>query len=1089
MSSPSRPFFLVTHFVALLSFVFTTGAAAAQQIAPEQYESLRYRHIGPVGNRVSSVAGVPGDRMIYFAGAASGGVWKTSDGGLNWEPVFDEQPVHSIGSLAVAASDPNIVWAGTGETFIRSNVSIGNGVWKSTDAGSNWQHMGLEGTGRIGRVVIHPTDPDIVYVAALGHGYSTQPERGIYRTTDGGKNWEKVLFVDEQTGASDLVMDPGNPRILIAGMWQIEIKTWGRESGGPGSGLFMSRDGGDNWTRLEGKGLPKLPVGKIAVCMSPESSDRIYALIETGDGVPWHGEETESGELWRSDDGGENWELMTHNRDLAGRSAYYSRCAVSTNDADEVYFLSASFSRTKDGGKTAEKAERIGEGGFESPGWDHHDMWIDPTDAGRMIIGHDGGVSISENRGKSWHRVQLPVAQMYHVTVDNQIPYYVYGNRQDGPSTRGPSNSRTDGGFFGGGIPRGMWHGVGGGESGFATPDPVDPNIIWSTASGAGAAGGIVVRYNEQTRQFRQVEVWPEATFGWHAGGLKYRFQWTFPLLISPHDRNTVYVTSQFVHRTRNGGQSWEVISPDLTTNDESKQGISGGLTPDNIGVEYCCVLYAFEESPVQRGVLWTGSNDGLVHVSQDDGANWTNVTSNIPGLPPLGTVRNIDASKWDAGKAYLTVDFHQVGNFAPYVYKTEDFGESWVKITNGIAESPLSYARNIREDPVRPGLLYLGTENALYLSFDDGGGWQPLKNNLPAAPMYWLVVQGHFNDLVVGTYGRGFWILDDITPLQQLTPEITASDAHLFEPRRAYRFRPITPLMYTLGDNSAGDDPPYGASISYWLAKEPEDEEAEVKVKIKDAAGETIRELEGTKKAGINRIWWDLKGEESTEIKLRTKPLHADWVDLGEERWRKSNVGRIAVLVPPGEYTVSLEVDDKEYSQNLAVLKDPHAEGTEADIRVQTEMLFDLREDMNQTAAAINRIEWIRRQLYDLKAVVADLGDAEGIESGAEELDGTLVALEEKLTQMKTTDTGQDRIRWPTMLAGKIAYLASAVAVADFPPTDQHRQVHEDLRERLDQYQEELESIVNNGLAAFNETLEEHELPRVVTGQKPETD
>jgi photosystem II stability/assembly factor-like uncharacterized protein len=822
--------------------------------------------------------------------------------------------------------------------------------------------------------------------------------------------------------------------------------------------------------------------------MSPQSSDRIYALIETGDGVPWHGEETESGELWRSDDGGKNWKLMTHNRDLAGRSAYYSRCAVSTNDVDEVYFLSAAYSRTKDGGETAEKAERIGQGGFEAPGWDHHDMWIDPTDAGRMIVGHDGGVSISENRGKSWLRVQLPIAQMYHVTVDNQIPYYVYGNRQDGPSTRGPSNSRTGGRSFGGGIPRGMWHGVGGGESGFATPDPVDPNIIWSSASGAGARGGIVVRYDERTRQFRQVEVWPESTGGWPASGLKYRFQWTFPLLISPHDHNTVYVTSQFVHRTTNRGENWEVISPDLTTNDDTRQGISGGLTPDNIGVEYCCVIYAFDESPVQRGVFWAGSNDGLVHVSQDGGANWTNVTPNIPGLPPLGTVRNIDASKWDAGKAYMTVDFHQVGNFAPYVYTTEDFGQSWTKITEGIADSPLSYARNIREDPVRPGLLYLGTENALYVSFDDGNNWRPFQSNLPTAPMYWIVVQEHFNDLVVGTYGRGFWILDDITPLQQLTAEVTASEAHLFEPRNAYRFRPITPLMYTLVDPSGGEDPPYGASISYWLAEEP-DEDATVKIKIKDAAGEAIRELESTKKAGINRIWWDLKGEESTEIKLRTKPLYADWVELGEERWREANVGRISVLAPPGEYTVSLEVEGKEYSQKLKVLKDPHSEGTEGDIRAQTDMLLGLREGMNNAAEAINRIEWIRRQLYDLRAVVKDLGDADGIASGAEELDGTLIALEEKLIQMKITGTGQDRVRWPTMLVGRIAYLAQAVAVADFPPTHQHREVHEVLRERLAQYEQELEGLINSELAAFNKTLVERELPRVVTGQKPETE
>ncbi|MGH9334361.1 MAG: WD40/YVTN/BNR-like repeat-containing protein, partial [Vicinamibacteria bacterium] len=605
---------------------------AAQDISPQRYEKLPFRHIGPVGNRTISVAGIPGDDTTYYAGAASGGIWKTVDSGLTWKPVFDKEPVHSIGSLAVAASDPQIVWAGTGETFIRSNVSIGNGVWKSTDGGDTWKHMGLEGTGRIGRMIVHPQNPDIVYAAALGHGYAPQNERGIYRTTDGGTSWERVLFVDENTGASDLVMDPANPRALFAGMWQLELRTWGRESGGPGSGIFVTRDGGDTWTRLEGNGLPKLPVGKIALCVTPRDSNRIYALIETGDGVPWHGEETESGELWRSDDGGTKWNLVNHDRDLAGRSAYYSRCAVATDDADEAYFLAAGYSRSLDGGKTAENAGD--ETSFTSPGWDHHDMWIDPTDSDRMAVAHDGGVSISENRGKSWLKVQLPIAQMYHVTVDNQVPYYVYGNRQDGPSFRGPSRSRTGGGFDESGISRGMWHSVGGGESGFATPDPVDPDVIWSSASGAGARGGIVVRYRESTRQFRQVEVWPESTGGWPAADLKYRFQWTFPVLVSPHDHETVFVTSQHVHRTTNGGESWDVISPDLTTNDKSKQGISGGLTPDNIGVEYCCVIYAFDESPVEPGVLWAGSNDGLVHVSRDGGANWTNVT-NLPQLAP----------------------------------------------------------------------------------------------------------------------------------------------------------------------------------------------------------------------------------------------------------------------------------------------------------------------------------------------------------------------------------------------------------------------------------------------------------------------
>ncbi|MXV95705.1 MAG: sialidase, partial [Gemmatimonadetes bacterium] len=459
---------------------------SAQEVPTSSFASMQYRHIGPLGNRITSVAGVPGDRFTYYVGAASGGLWKTEDGGVNWRAVFDDQPVHSVGEVEVSPSDPNIVWAGTGEPFIRSNVSIGNGVWKSTDAGDSWTHMGLEGTGRISRIIVHPTNPDIVYAAAIGHGYAPQPERGIYRTMDGGATWEHVLYVDEETGASDLVMDPNNPRILFAGTWQIAIRTWTRTSGGPGSAIHVSRDGGTTWTRLAGNGLPTREIGKIALCMSRADSRRIYALIETGDGVPWEGGDTDGGELWRSDDGGRNWALVSYDRDLAGRTAYYTRCEINPDDPDEAYFLAAAYSTTLDGGVTSSAA-----GFLQGPTWDNHDMWIDPYDGDRQIVGGDGGLAISGNRGRTWFRAQLPIAQMYHVTVDNAIPYNVMGNRQDGPSTRGPSNSRI-GGLFGVAIPRGLWHSVGGGESGFATPDPTDPNIVWSSASGVGAGGGIV---------------------------------------------------------------------------------------------------------------------------------------------------------------------------------------------------------------------------------------------------------------------------------------------------------------------------------------------------------------------------------------------------------------------------------------------------------------------------------------------------------------------------------------------------------------------------------------------------------------------
>ena len=1059
------------HGALLLGLALGLPAPAVAQPAPDELGGLRFRHIGPVGNRTLAVAGIPGNRDIYYAGAATGGIWKTEDGGIKWRPVFDDQDVHAIGALAVSESDPNIVWAGTGETFIRANVSIGIGVFKSTDAGETWKHMGLDATARIGRIVIHPTNPDIVYAASLGHAYTPQPERGIYRTTDGGETWEHVLFADENTGASDLIMDPNNPRVLYAGMWHLELKTWTRVSGGPGSGIYMSRDGGDTWTRLEGNGLPELDVGKVALCMSKADSRRVYALIETADGVSLAGEEAESGELWMTSDGAKTWTLQTHNRNLSGRNAYYARCAAAPDDPDETYFLTASYAVSLDAGKSHDLRR------FEdAPGWDHHDMWIDPTDGDRQAVAHDGGVSISLNRGTSWYKIQLPIAQMYHVTVDNDIPYNVLGNRQDGPSTRGPSRAWVSG-FIGGGLSRGMWHGVGGGESGFATPDPEDPNIVWSTASGAGAAGGIVTRYDERARQFRQLEVWPESTRGRPADDLRYRFQWVFPLLISPHDRNTVYVGSQHVHRTTNGGQSWEEVSPDLTTNDKSRQTISGGLTPDNIGVEYCCVVYAIDESPVTEGVIWAGTNDGLIHLTRDGGANWTDVTANVPDMPVDGVVRNIDASRWDAGKAYMTVEAHQVGNFEPYVYRTEDFGGSWTKIVNGVADSPLSYTRNVREDPVRPGLLYLGTENFLYVSFDDGDNWQRLANGLPPSPMYWIAVQEHFGDLVVGTYGRGFWIMDDISPLQQWTDEVESSSVHLFQPRGAYRFHPITPPFAHFDDWSEGENPPYGAPINFWLAEAG----ADVSIEIHNAAGETVRTLETTGETGLNRVTWDLREEASTQAVLRTKPLFADWVTLDEERTRAGTIGRISILAPPGEYAVALKVGDTERTAPLEVRKDPKSEGTLEDIAAQTALLRLLRADLETVVGTVNEIEWLRRQVLDLKLLAEETGRVESIASAVDGLDGSLLAVEEQLIQLLITGTGQDHLRWPTQLAGRILYLAGVVATSDFRPTDQMLEVYEGLHEQVEARAAEFAEIVESDLTGVNGALDAAGMPGVV--------
>ena len=1045
-------------------------------VPPQIYAQLKFRYIGPAGNRTSAVAGVAGDPLVYYAGAASGGIFKTTDGGARWSPVFDDQPVASIGALAVAPSDPNVVWAGTGEAFIRSNVSIGNGIYKSTDAGKTWTHMGLDRTGRIARIVIDPRNPDIVLAAAMGHGYGPQRDRGVFRTTDGGRTWQHVLFADENTGASDIAMDPKNPRILFAGMWTLEIHTWGRSSGGPGSGLYVSRDGGVTWQKLTGHGLPAGPVGKTAVAIAPSNPNRVYALIETADGVSFDGKPAERGELWRSDDGGANWKVVSHDRSLAGRTHYYSRHVVAPDNDNEVYFLTAAWTKSIDGGETSiDPPQR------EQPYGDHHDAWIDPVNANRMIVSHDGGISITLNRGRTWDRIQLPIAQMYHVATDNAVPYNVYGNMQDGPSMRGPSISRVN--VFGGqdepaSISRAMWHTVAGGESGFAIPDKNDPNIIWSTASGYGSVGGIVERYDERTRQARRVEVWPHYTVGSPAADLKYRFQWTFPLVVSSHD-GRVLAGSQYVHQTTDNGQSWKTISPDLTLNDKSRQQISGGLTPDNVGVEYAGVIFALAESPTEKGVIWAGTNDGLVHITRDGGARWTNVTASIPGLPAWGTVSNIEPSRHDAGTAYVTFDLHQVNNRDPFVFKTTDYGKTWRSIASDLPRGVATYAHCVREDPVRRGLLYLGTESALFVSLNDGQNWTPLQNGLPHAPVHWLTIQEHFNDLVVATYGRGFFILDDVTLLRQLTPAVLDSPAHLFTPRAAYRLQPITDPLTVNDDPTEGRNPPYGASIAYFLKAAPKED---VKLTIADASGQTVRTITATKEAGVNRVWWDLRYDQTPEIRLRTPPLFAPETKLNADGFRTLPAGgRLAVLAPPGTYTVKLSAAGRDVSQPLTIRKDPNTTGSEADIAAQMKVLLEIRDEVSQVADAINRAERVRAQLASISAAMSDDDTGKAVKAAAEALDKKIIAAEEPLHQMRQTGRGQDLLRYPGKLIDHLLFLASGLTVADFPPTTQQLEAHDELKKETVERRAQMTEVLTKDVAAFNRLMIERNVPHVI--------
>ena len=806
------------------------------------------------------------------------------------------------------------------------------------------------------------------------------------------------------------------------------------------------------------------------MAIAPSNSDRVYAMLETGDGIPWEGRPTEDGQVWDSHDGGRTWSLVTRNRNAMGRPHYYSRVVVSPDDEDETYFLTASFSVSHDGGRSIDVIPRE-----DAPGGDHHDMWIDPDNGDRMIVAHDQGLSISINRGATWFRQRLTNAQMYHVTVDNEIPYNVFGNKQDEPTYRGPSNSRIMGQRRITGIPRGMWHHVGGGESGFATPDPVDPNIVWSSASGSGMVGGIVVRYEEDRRQYRAVEVWPEQSRG-AASGVRYRFIWDAPVHISPHDNTAVYVGSQHVHRTRNGGQSWEVISPDLTLNDQSRMGLSGGLTGDNIGVEYAGTVFGINESPIEPGVIWAGTNDGLLHVTRDNGATWTNVTGNMPDLPEWLAVRSIASSRHQPGTAYVAIDGHQMNVRDPYVYRTRDYGASFEKITDGIPPSMLSYTKIIIEDPRRAGLLYVGTENAIYVSFDEGDNWQPLQNNLPAAPVSGIVIQEHFNDLVVGTYGRGFWILDDLSPLQQLTPEVMASASHLFAPRDAYRFRPITPPSVPYDDPTVGRDPEYGAYLNYWLA-EPANETPTIE--IVDGTGAVVRTIEGGNDAGVNRAYWDLRDEPNDPILLHTSPMYAEHIVVGEEGRPAPGAAQVSILMPPGQYTVRLNVDGATHEQPLTVIKDPHSAGSEADIAEQVAFLRDVREDIVAAGESVHRVEALRVQL----GTMARFAEDEALSEAINQLRDRLVEVQGTLVDLRLTGQGQDAVRFEARLLSKLGYLTNALAVADFPPTDQEMEVKVILNEQLRAHLTVVDQVIAEDVAALNEMLRSRGLLLITDG------
>lgn len=1050
--------------VSLLLGVIAAGGASGQT-AEEPHNplaALHWRFIGPIGNRAIAAAGEPGNPLVDYVGAASGGIWKTENGGVEWKPIFDHEDVSAIGALAVAQSAPNVVWAGTGETFlIRPFYPMGDGVYKSTDSGNHWQHMGLDATGHIARIVIDPQDAQRVFVCALGNLFKPDSNLGVYRTTDGGKTWDHVLMVDDKTGCSDIAIDPKDPNTLFAGMWPVTVHPWAIDSGGPGGGVYVTHDGGATWHKIVGHGMPPAghPVGKVAVAIAQSDPQRVYALVQ--DTQPT---------LYRSDDGGANWTMVSHDHMMMQRDSYYVRFGVSPTDPDRLYFLSPNYVVSLDGGKTFVEPNTDG---FATAGGDNHDIWIDPTNAARIMVANDAGISISLDGSRSFEHIRLPIAQVYHVTTDNQIPYYVYGNIQDASSFRGPSNSLEFGRFGGGGITAADFQAVGGCESGFATPDPSDPDIVWS-----GCYQGVITRLNMKDGQARDVSVWPDVEDGWAPKDVKYRWHWTIPLAISPFDPNEVFVGSQYVHETTDGGQTWKTISPDLTLNDQKDQGYSGGITYDDLYTYDASVIYSLGLSPVKQGVIWAGTNDGQVSVTQDGGAHWTNVTRNIPGLAPMGTIWNIEPSPFDAGTAYITVNLQQMGDFNAYVYKTSDYGQSWTLISGSIPKSVNSSAHCVIEDPIRKGMLYLGTDNAVYISWDDGGHWTKINNNLPPAPVYWLTIQKRFDDLVIATYGRGDYILDDVSALRDFDKARAGDAPSLFVPRDAYRFRSIADQrLQEPGARIVGQNPPYGADIDFYLPAADE----HASIAILDADGKVIRTLKEKAQPGLNRVWWDLRGEDGKKPHLLVPPPGAPWVTNGPKGYRTHSgimIPRVVrgPLVVPGHYTVRLTAGGKTMTEPLTVLPDPHSLGTQASMQAEETFEKQLIQEIDQTAALIGDLEWVRKQVatFDLRYG----GDAaeKPVVDAAKTLADRATSLEGKLIDIYLTDGNEDLNRHPSELYQKLTALYDK-SEADQGPTSGDLGVNQYFQQWLDQSDAAIQQFKEKDVPGFNEMVKSHHL------------
>lgn len=1021
-------------------------------------KELKYRNIGPFrGGRAVAVAGVTSQPSVYYFGGTGGGVWRTNDGGATWIPVSDGQfKTGSVGAIGVSESDPNTVYVGMGEPDIRGNASNGDGVYKTTDAGKTWKNVGLENTYHIGAVRVHPRNPDIVYVAALGHLYGPNDDRGVFKTTDGGKNWKKVLFRNRNAGAVDLILDPNQPNVIYAAFWDVHRTPWSLESGGPGSGLFKSTDAGETWTDLSrNPGMPKGILGRIGVTVSPQNSDRVWAIVEAEDGG-----------VFRSDSGGRTWTKVNDERKLRQRAWYYSRIFADPLKEDTVYVVNTSFYRSDDGGKTYMS--------IRTPHGDNHYLWIAPNDSNRMIECNDGGANVSTNGGRTWTTIDnQPTAQFYRVALDNDFPYHAYGAQQDNSTVR--ITTRSDEGA----IDVRDWYDVGGGESGWVVPDPKDSQIVY-----AGSYDGLLTRYDHRTGQLRNVTVWPDNPMGAGAEAMKYRFQWNYPLLFSPNDPSTLYAGGDHVFKTTNGGASWEIISPDLTRNDKSKQGPTGGpITKDNSSIEYFDTIFTIAESPVKKGVIWVGSDDGLVHVTEDGGRHWDNVTPK--DLPQWIQINSIEASPFDAGTAYFAATMYKLDDFRAYLYKTTDYGKSWARIDSGIP--PGAFTRVVREDPNRRGLLVAGTETGMFVSFNGGTIWRSFQLNLPVVPITDLAFQKREKELVVATQGRAFWIFDDLPMIYQLADSDLKQDFKLLQPKDTYR---TVRGGFRLPPNAPeGQNPPAGAVVYYSFREKPQ---GEVTLEFLDNSDKLIRkfssvqaakraesgpaeeeEEEGPRRppgadrvpaeAGLNRFVWDLRYPDATSFP-------------GMILWAGNVRGPV---VAPGTYKVLLTIDGKSQVQTFEVKKDPRLTTTPEEYARQLEVALQIHGKLSQADEAVVEIRDVRKQLDEYAGRVKDAR----VSDAAKTLAGKLTSVEEALYQTKNR-ASEDPLNFPIKLNNKLATLLAGLESSDDQPTLQDTQVYEELASQVNVQLETLKKLMSTDLAAFNKLVHEQNVPAVIVSE-----